>query len=149
MDIRNVAVIGAGTMGNGIAQVFAASGRNVTLIDTVPAALERALAGIEKSVRRFAEKSGGDPSKTWTDVRARITTAPDVSGCAKADLVVEAIVENRDVKTKLFAELDRICRPEAILASNTSSISITVIGAATQRPGQVIGMHFMNPVPLM
>jgi 3-hydroxybutyryl-CoA dehydrogenase len=149
MDIRNVAVIGAGTMGNGNAQVFAASGRNVTLIDTVPAALERALAGIEKSVRRFAEKSGGDPSKTWTDVRARITTAPDVSGCAKADLVVEAIVENRDVKTKLFAELDRICRPEAILASNTSSISITVIGAATQRPGQVIGMHFMNPVPLM
>jgi len=149
MEIKKIGVIGAGTMGNGIAQVFASKGREVVLIDMVPAALEKALAKIEKSIRRFATKKELDADAAAADVMGRITTAADVDALADCDLVVEAIVENAAVKTELFGRLDTICKPEAILASNTSSISIAVIGAATKRPGQVIGMHFMNPVPIM
>jgi len=149
MEIKKVGVIGAGTMGNGIAQVFASKGREVVLIDMVPAALEKALARIEKSVRRFATKKELDADALAGEVMGRISTGADVDALGDCDLVVEAIVENAAVKTELFGRLDTICKPDAILASNTSSISITVIGAATQRPGQVIGMHFMNPVPIM
>jgi 3-hydroxybutyryl-CoA dehydrogenase len=149
MEINKVGVIGAGTMGNGIAQVFASQGRQVVLIDMVPAALESALAKIEKSVRKIATKREQDADAAASDVMGRISTGGDFDSLADCDLVVEAIVENAAVKTKVFAQLDTICKPEAILASNTSSISITVIGAATKRPGQVIGMHFMNPVPIM
>ena len=149
MEIKKVGVIGAGTMGNGIAQVFASKGREVTLSDMAPAALEKALAKIEKSVRKIATKKEQDADAVAGEVMGRITTGGDLDALADCDLVVEAIVETAEVKTKVFAQLDSICKPEAILASNTSSISITVIGAATKRPGQVIGMHFMNPVPIM
>jgi len=149
MEIRKVGVIGAGTMGNGIAQVFAANGRSVQLVDTVPAALEAALAKIEKSVRKIAAKKEQDENTVAGEVMGRIATAGDLDSLSDCDLVVEAIVENAKVKQEVFGRLDTICRPDAILASNTSSISITVIGAATKRPGQVIGMHFMNPVPIM
>lgn len=149
MEFNKVGVIGAGTMGNGITQVFAASGRSVVVIDTNPAALDGALSRIEKSVRKLAAKSGGDENAAAKEVMGRITTGGDLATLSDCDLVVEAIVEDRGVKEAVFAKLDGICKPSAILASNTSSISITVIGAATKRPGQVIGMHFMNPVPLM
>jgi 3-hydroxybutyryl-CoA dehydrogenase len=149
MQIQKVGVIGAGTMGNGIAQVFAAKGREVVLIDMVPAALEKALAKIERSIRKIATKKEQDADAVAGEVMGRITTGGDIDALADCDLVVEAIVEDAGVKTELFAKLDTICKPEAILASNTSSISITVIGAATKRPGKVIGMHFMNPVPIM
>ena len=149
MDIHKVGVIGAGTMGNGIAQVFAMSGRTVVLIDQDDAILGGAVARIEKSVRKIAEKKGGDADAAARSTMARITRSTDYEALADCDLVVEAIVENADVKRDVFARLDGLCKPEAILASNTSSISITVIAAATKRPGQVIGMHFMNPVPIM
>jgi len=149
MEIKKVGVIGAGTMGNGIAQVFASKGRSVVLIDMVPAALEKALAKVERSVRKIATKREQDADAVAGDVMGRITTGSDLDALSDCDLVVEAIVENAEVKAKVFGQLDTICKPEAILASNTSSISITVIGAATKRPGQVIGMHFMNPVPIM
>ena len=149
MDIHKVGVIGAGTMGNGIAQVFAMSGRTVVLIDQDDAILGGAVARIEKSVRKIAEKKGGDADAAARSTMARITRSTDYEALADCDLVVEAIVENADVKRDVFARLDGLCKPEAILASNTSSISITEIAAATKRPGQVIGMHFMNPVPIM
>jgi len=149
MEIKKVGVIGAGTMGNGIAQVFASNGREVVLIDTVPAALDAALGRIEKSVRKIAAKKEQDENAVAAEVMGRISSGSDIEALADCDLVVEAIVENAAVKTDLFAKLDALCKPEAILASNTSSISITVIAAATKRPEKVIGMHFMNPVPIM
>ena len=147
--IQRVGVIGAGTMGNGIAQVFTMNGRDVVLVDTDAAALERALAKIDRSVRKMATKRGGDADEAAAGVSSRLTTSSDIEQVADADLVVEAIVENRDVKRGLFAKLDGLCGDGAILASNTSSISITEIAAATGRADKVIGMHFMNPVPLM
>ena len=149
MDIRNVGVIGAGTMGNGIAQVFAMNGRSVELVDVDHAYLDRAMASMTKSVRRMAEKGGKDPAAAEADLKSKVRTTTDLESLSGVDLAVEAIVENRDVKLDLFRKLDRICPAQAILASNTSSISLTVIAAATKRPEQVIGMHFMNPVPLM
>jgi 3-hydroxybutyryl-CoA dehydrogenase len=146
--IRTVGVIGAGTMGNGIAQVFAQSGFTVLLHDAAPGAVARARATIEKSLAKFVEKG-----KLTADARdaalAHVTAAASLDEFAAADYVVEAIVEQADVKRDLFARLDAITRPEVILGSNTSSISITWIGAATKRPDKVLGMHFMNPVPLM
>ena len=146
--IKTVGVIGAGTMGNGIAQVFAQSGFDVLVHDAAPAAIERARANIEKSLGKFVEK--GKLTADERDAAAgRIRPAASIDTLADADYIVEAIVESVDAKTKLFADLDRVTRPEVILTSNTSSISITTIGAATKRPDKVLGMHFMNPVPLM
>ena len=147
-NIKTVGVIGAGTMGNGIAQVFAQSGFSVRLVDVAQPMLDRARATIEKSLGKFVEKA----RMTAADRDAalgRLSTATSVNELADADYIIEAIVENADIKRELFAGLDAVARPDVILASNTSSISITLLGAATKRPDKVVGMHFMNPVPLM
>jgi len=141
-------VIGAGTMGNGIAQVFAQHGFTVRIHDAAPGAVDRARATIEKSLGKFVEK-GKLSAEDRDKAIARLQPAPALDAFADVDYVVEAIVENADVKKRLFEDLDRITRPDVILSSNTSSISITTLGAATKRPGKVLGMHFMNPVPLM
>jgi len=148
LDIKTVGVIGAGTMGSGIAQVFAQSGFTVRLVDIAQPMLDRARASIEKSLAKFVEKGKLAPD-TRDAALKRLTTTITLDQLSDADYVVEAIVENTEAKAALFASLDAIVKPEAILASNTSSISITRLGAATRRPGNVLGMHFMNPVPLM
>jgi 3-hydroxybutyryl-CoA dehydrogenase len=148
MDIKRVGVIGAGTMGHGIAQVFAQSGFTVTLVDVAAPMLDRARTAIDKSLAKFVEK-GTLAAADRDAALARLTMTASLDELAAADYVVEAIVENTDAKRALFTSLDAITRPGVILASNTSSISITAIGAATQRPDKVLGMHFMNPVPLM
>jgi len=148
MQIKHVGVIGAGTMGNGIAQVFAQSGFTVTLVDVAAPMLERARASIDKSLAKFVEK-GKLAAADRDAALGRLTTTSSLEELAAADYVVEAIVENVDAKRALFGRLDAITRPGVILSSNTSSISITVLGAATTRPDRVLGMHFMNPVPLM
>jgi 3-hydroxybutyryl-CoA dehydrogenase len=146
--MRRAAVVGAGTMGNGIAHVFAQQGWEVALIDSVPAALEKATATIRTNLERQVKK-GVLPADAPPQVLGRISTGTHLEAAANAGLVVEAASESPSVKFSLFEALDRICRPDAILASNTSSISITEIAARTRRPAQVIGMHFMNPVPVM
>ena len=143
-----IAVIGAGTMGNGIAQVCAQGGHTVVLSDVDGAALERARTQVDRSLGKLAEKGKIAPADR-TATLERIEFTPDLADVTAADFVVEAVVEKFEVKRELFAELDRITKPGTILASNTSSISITRLGAATRRPDKVIGMHFMNPVPLM
>lgn len=148
MDIRHIAVVGAGTMGSGIAQVCATYGYAVTLIDIVPEPLERAQAAIRQSVEKLHAR--GRITDAQRDAAlSGIRTSLQMADAAGADLVVEAVVERLEVKEEVLAQLDRLTRPETILASNTSSISITRLGAATRRPDKVIGMHFMNPVPLM
>jgi 3-hydroxybutyryl-CoA dehydrogenase len=148
MRPRHIAVIGSGTMGSGIAQVFAQSGFSVALHDVSQPALDRARAGIDKSLAKFVEKGKLTASdRDATLGRLAVTTTLD--DLASADYIVEAIVEDVDAKRSLFARLDELARPDVILASNTSSISLTLIGAATKRPDKVLGMHFMNPVPLM
>jgi len=147
-EVSKVAVIGSGTMGNGIAQVFAMHGSNVTLIDIDQKFLDRAMGGIQKSVGKLAEK-GKIPESDVAPILGRITTSTALKDAAAAELVVEAVFEDLAVKTKIFEDLDGFCPPETILASNTSSISITRIAAATGRQDKVIGMHFMNPVPIM
>ncbi len=143
-----VAVLGAGTMGNGIAQVFAQSGHEVVLRDLERAILDRALLGISKSLAKLEEK-GKLKAGARDAALGRIRAETDIEAARDAEIVVEAIVENADVKRSLFKQLDALAPEAAVLASNTSSISITKLGAATKRPQQVIGMHFMNPVPLM
>jgi len=148
MDIKTIGVVGAGQMGGGIAQVAAGAGLQVVLRDLTDAFTAKGIAVIGKSLAKFVEKgklSAEEREATLSRIRST-TTLDDLAGC---DLVVEAIVEHTEAKLELFAALDRIVKPGAILASNTSSISITRIAAATRRPGDVIGMHFMNPVPLM
>jgi len=146
--IKTIGVIGAGTMGNGIAQVFAQAGYEVRLCDTFPAALGKAKSTIEKSLGKFVEK-GKLSAADRQAALGRLSTCGELKALADVDYVVEAIAENVDVKAGVFKALDAITRPDVILASNTSSISITVLGAATNRPDKVLGMHFMNPVPLM
>jgi 3-hydroxybutyryl-CoA dehydrogenase len=148
MSIEHIAVIGAGTMGSGIAQVCAAAGRQVTLIDVMPKQLERAVASISQSAEKLHSK-GRLTDDEREAVMTNIITAPEVTAAADADLVIEAVFEGLEIKQQVFVELDKLTRPDVILASNTSSISITELGAFTRRPDKVIGMHFMNPVPLM
>ena len=147
MDIRSIFVVGAGTMGNGIAQVAATSGYQVTMMDVVPGQVERAQATIGKSIEKLLGK--GVITEQQKQAALAIQTSMVLDGAANADLVIEAATENPDLKLKLFRDLDQIAKPVAILASNTSSISITKIAAVTKHPENVIGMHFMNPVPLM
>jgi 3-hydroxybutyryl-CoA dehydrogenase len=142
MDFEHVLVVGAGQMGGGIAQVVAAPRHQVSPPDAAPSAVDRGLAVIEKSLTRLAEKGGGDPA----EVLARIEPVDDL---VPADLMIEAVVENAEVKRELFARADALLPPAAVLASNTSSIPITLIAAATSRPDRVIGMHFFNPVPVL
>ena len=147
--MKNIAVIGSGTMGNGIAHVFAQKGYKVALIDISEEALKKALATIGKNLDRQIKKeiiTEADKEATLSN----ITTYTAIKeGVTDAELVVEAATENAEIKFKIFKELDEVCKPKCILASNTSSISITKIAAQTKRPEQVIGMHFMNPVPVM
>ena len=145
---QRVAVIGAGTMGNGIAQTFASHGAEVVLIDVVEPALKKGLATIEKSLGKFAEK-GKISAADANAIAQRVKPSTTLQDARAAELVVEAVVEKADVKRKVFQELDGIAPNATILATNTSSISITAIAAATKRADRVIGMHFMNPVPLM
>ena len=146
--MKRAAVIGAGTMGNGIAHVFAQHEWDVTLIDTATGALERATSTIRGNVERQVKK-GALPAGASDAILGRITTATSLDAAAGASIVVEAASENPAVKFSIFETLDRIAPADAILATNTSSISITEIAARTRRPAQVIGMHFMNPVPVM
>jgi 3-hydroxybutyryl-CoA dehydrogenase len=148
MTFARVGVIGAGQMGAGIAQVFAAAGVPVRLYDTSEQAVAKGLGGIKASLEKLASK-GKLTAEAAAQAHARIEPAARLASLKDCDLVVEAIVENLDVKRKVFAELDAVLPPHAILASNTSSISITTLAASTKRPDRFIGMHFMNPVPLM
>jgi len=147
MTITRIFIIGAGTMGNGIAQVAATSGYQATLMDVIPEQLEHAQQTIAKSVEKLAGK--GAISLEQRQAALDIPLVNSLEDAAAADLVIEAATENPEIKLKIFREADQIARPGAILASNTSSISITKIAATTRRPQEVIGMHFMNPVPLM
>jgi 3-hydroxybutyryl-CoA dehydrogenase len=146
--VKRAAVVGAGTMGNGIAHVFAQHGWQVALIDTAPNALDKARATIQTNLERQVKK-GTLQADAPAQVLGRISTGSALEPAAKADLVIEAASESPAVKFSLFEQLDRVSAPGAILASNTSSISITEIAGRTRRPEQVVGMHFMNPVPVM
>lgn len=147
MAIKQIYVVGAGTMGNGIAQTAAISGYRVTLMDVLPEQLERAGGTIAASVKKLESKGLINAEQKEAALAIEMVTNHERAG--EADLIIEAATENPELKLRIFAELDRIAKPGVILASNTSSISITKIAAATHRPELVIGMHFMNPVPLM
>jgi len=148
MDIRTIAVIGAGTMGNGIAQVCAQAGYRVIMIDIAPEQLRKGMEAIARSVNKLHEKGKISDDQKRAALEG-ITASTQIEMAAEADVVIEAVFEKADIKKQVLGQLDGLTRPEAILASNTSSISITELAAATHRPGRVIGMHFMNPVPLM
>jgi 3-hydroxybutyryl-CoA dehydrogenase len=146
--IETIGVVGAGTMGNGIAQVFAQAGFTVRVHDVAQPMLDRARATIEKSLAKFVEK-GKLSAEDRAAALGRLTFSPEIESLREADYVVEAIAEDLAVKKAVFGKLDAMLRPGVIVASNTSSISITLLGACTKRPDRVLGMHFMNPVPLM
>ncbi len=148
MNIKNVMVIGAGQMGSGIAQVFAQSQFHVLLNDISEESLQNGIHIIEKNLDRSVQK-GRITEQEKTGTMNRLTTTTSIEDAKDCDLVIEAVIENMDIKTKVFKQLDDITKPEAILASNTSSLPITEIAAVTKRPEKVIGMHFMNPVPVM
>ena len=148
MGIGKIGVVGAGTMGNGIAQALAVAGRDVVMMDVGDAQVKRGLDTIGASLDRLIKK-GKMSAADKAAAMARISTATSTSALADCDLVIEAATEKVDLKLRIFAELDSVVKPEAILASNTSSISITRLAAGTKRPSQVIGMHFFNPVPVM
>jgi 3-hydroxybutyryl-CoA dehydrogenase len=148
MDIKTVGVIGAGTMGNGIAHVFAKAGFKVLLRDVEQRFLDHAMGTISKNLEREVSKNKITADQS-TETLGRVEPAVGRAGLATCDFVVEAATEKFDIKAELFREMDRICRPEIVLASNTSSISITKLAALTKRPDKVIGMHFFNPVPVM
>ncbi len=147
MEIKHIAVIGAGAMGNGIAQVAATSGYRVTLMDVVPAQIELAVAAIRQSTTRMVEKGKLTPEQAAA--AQAIPTTTSLADARTADLVIEAASENVELKLGLYRELDALMRPEVILASNTSSISLTRLGGVTRRAERIVGMHFFNPVPLM
>ncbi len=147
-DIKAVGVVGAGTMGNGIAHVFAQSGYDVTLVDTNDALTQRAVENIGKNIDRQIKKGVIEESGKETILK-RIAQSSDLSATKSCQLVVEAVFEDEETKLRIFAELEKVCPPETIFASNTSSLPITRLAAATKRPEQFIGMHFMNPVPVM
>jgi len=148
MEIKSIGVVGAGQMGNGIAQVAAHSGLRVVMSDIADSFVQKGLGAISKNLDRMVEK-GKIPSQKKDEVMGRIKGTIQVPDMAEVDFVVEAATENESLKLDIFKKLDQVCRKEVILSSNTSSISITKIASATQRPSQVIGMHFMNPVPVM
>lgn len=148
MQIKTVGVIGAGQMGAGIAQVIAAAGLQVTMMDIKEEFLQRGLTVVDASLKRMIKK-GALTVEQEAEILSRISTTTDQAALAQLDFIIEAASENIDLKLKIFRDLDRICKPDTILASNTSSISITKIAGATQRADRVIGMHFMNPVPMM
>jgi 3-hydroxybutyryl-CoA dehydrogenase len=148
MDIKTIGVVGAGQMGSGIAQVAAAAGYSVVMNDIKDAFLERGFGAIEGSLARIVKK-GKISEEDQKAILARIEGTTSIEDMAKADFVVEAATENETLKLQIFQDLDRSCREGTVLATNTSSISITKIAAATNRPDKVIGMHFMNPVPVM
>jgi 3-hydroxybutyryl-CoA dehydrogenase len=148
MNVKNIMVIGAGQMGSGIAQVCAQAGYSVTLNDLKPEFVERGLAVIKKNLSRQVEKERMTADEMEA-VLKNVTASSDLQDAKNVELVIEAAVENMEIKTKIFSQLDEIAPEHAILASNTSSLPITEIAAATKRPEKVIGMHFMNPVPVM
>ena len=148
LTLKKIGVVGAGTMGNGIAQVFAQAGFDVRLVDASAGALDRARATIEKSLGKLVEK-GRLSAEEREAALAHLTTGVNIDALSDVDYVVEAVFEDAQAKREIFARLDQLTRPDVILSSNTSSISITILGAATNRPDRVLGMHFMNPVPLM
>jgi 3-hydroxybutyryl-CoA dehydrogenase len=148
MQSRKVGVIGAGTMGSGIAQVFAMAGYDVVLVDVDQRFLDRGVATIKKSLDKLVEK-GKMTADVAAAARARISSNLNLEACQGCGLVVEAVTEDVKLKKELFQKLDAVCSPETMLATNTSTISVTLLGAATKRPERVVGMHFMNPVPLM
>jgi 3-hydroxybutyryl-CoA dehydrogenase len=148
MEPRKIAVIGAGTMGNGIAQVFASSGYSVYLRDIAPELVEKGLSNIDRNLQRMVDKAKITEAEARS-ARERITSGVELEGARDADVVVEAITEDLEPKQELFRKLDSLVPPETILASNTSSISITKLAATTSRADKFIGMHFMNPVPIM
>jgi 3-hydroxybutyryl-CoA dehydrogenase len=147
-DIDTVGVVGAGTMGNGIAQVAATAGYDVVMRDIEQEFVDRGMASIEESLSRFVRKEQLTADEAES-VKDRITGTTALGDLASADFVVEAAVEEMDVKRDIFADLDEVCEPDVVLATNTSTLSITTIAAATERPELVVGLHFMNPVPLM
>lgn len=148
MSFELVGVVGAGQMGNGIAQVIASKGVSTILVDISEEALDKALQTIESSCNRLIKKDKLDEAGK-ASLLGNISVSTDMAALANCDLVIEAATENIDLKLKIFEQLDKVCHPDCLLASNTSSISITKIAAATSRPDNVVGMHFMNPVPLM
>ena len=148
MEIKTIGVVGAGQMGNGIAQVAAYSGLRVVMSDIADAFVQKGIGTISKNLAKLVEK-GKIPSQKKEEVMGRVKGTVQLKDMAEADFVVEAATENESLKLNIFKELDQVCRKEIILSSNTSSISITKIASATQRPSRVIGMHFMNPVPVM
>jgi 3-hydroxybutyryl-CoA dehydrogenase len=148
MEIRTIGVVGGGTMGNGITHVAALAGHPVMMVDRSAELIQRAVATIDRNLQRGVDKGTMKPEEK-SAVLSRISGTESLEKLSGADFVIEAINEDLDLKRRIFTELDRFCRPGVILASNTSSISITAIAGVTKRPGQVIGMHFMNPVPVM
>jgi 3-hydroxybutyryl-CoA dehydrogenase len=148
MEIKTIGVVGAGQMGNGIAQVAAHSGFRVVMSDIADSFVQKGLGTISKNLGKMVEK-GKIPPQKMEEITGKIKGTIQVKDMAETDFVVEAATENESLKLNIFKELDQACRKEVILSSNTSSISITKIASATQRPSQVIGMHFMNPVPVM
>jgi len=148
MDIKKVGVVGAGAMGNGIAQIAAQIGCDVVMRDIEDAFVERGMKNIDRFLSKSVEKGKIESSKK-DSILGRITGTTDMSQLKDVDFVIEAVIEDLELKKSVFKELDELCRPEVVLASNTSSMSLTEIGAATKRPENVCGMHFFNPVPLM
>jgi 3-hydroxybutyryl-CoA dehydrogenase len=148
MDVKQIAVIGAGTMGNGIAQVFAQHGHPVVMVDIKDSFVERGIAAIDKSLSRLVKKEVITEAAK-AEILGRVKGTTNLKDAASADLVVEAVLEDFAMKTRVFKELDGLLRKDAILSTNTSSISITALAAQTSRPDKFIGMHFMNPVPVM